>query len=440
MELLLAFVSATLGLALDAAPWLLLGLVLAGLLKAFLPEAWMVRWVGGEGVGAVVRAALVGAPLPLCSCSVLPTALGLRRQGAGKGPTLAFMIATPETGVDSVAVTYALLGPVYAVLRPVGALISAVAVGLAVSRLGDAKTSSSSAPSACEAGCCGSGCSPPPLPAVESIPGFRPSGDASHPNAAGPSSPAYRPSVADIPLGFGCREPGGVVVEPIPGFTDPSDHDDVAQEGCGASCSGACVSSPASSSSVLARAREGVRYALTTLWDDLAPWLGVALLAAGTLAAFVPPQALAGLGQGLPGMLLMFVLGLPMYVCATAATPVAAALLAVGVGPGAVLVFLLAGPAANLGTLGVLRREFGGRLLAAYLVALAAVTLLLGLLTEWLVGVLGLNIIPVTGEAEAASPLAWGALAVLVLLALAGLARRGRGCRTASPDSLPEHR
>lgn len=363
MELLLAFVSATLALALDAAPWLLLGLVLAGLLKAFLPEAWMARWMGGEGVGAVVRAALVGAPLPLCSCSVLPTALGLRRQGAGKGPTLAFMIATPETGVDSVAVTYALLGPVYAVLRPLGALISAVAVGWVASRMSEDKDHPSVG-LACATGCCGRGCATP--------------------------SPPPPPS-------------------------------------CDAGCAGGCPPSPSRDHAVLARTVEGVRYAMTSLWDDLAPWLGVALLAAGALSTFVPPQALAGLGQGLPGMLLMFVLGLPMYVCATAATPVAAALLAAGVGPGAVLVFLLAGPAANLGTLGVLKREFGGRLLAAYLITLAAITLLLGLLTEWLVGVLGLSIIPVTGEVEAASPLAWAALVVLVLLALAGLARRRRG-------------
>lgn len=381
MEWLIALVTATVGLALDAAPWLLLGLLLAGLLKAFLPEDWMVRWVGGEGVGAVVRAALIGAPLPLCSCSVLPTALGLRRQGAGKGPTLAFMIATPETGVDSVAVTYALLGPVYAVLRPVGALLSAVAVGLVVSRLGDASIPAASPIGACPPGStCGTG-----------------------------------------RCGAGCSTP-----------SPPS-----ASAGCGASCSSGCSAPAARPRSALARAGEGVRYALTTLWDDLAPWLGVALLAAGALAAFVPPQALASLGQGLPGMLLMFVLGLPMYVCATAATPVAAALLAVGVGPGAVLVFLLAGPAANLGTLGVLRREFGGRLLAVYLVALAAITLLLGLLTEWLVGVLGLNITPDTGEVEVASPLAWGALAVLVLLALAGPLRARL---TASPDSLREDR
>ncbi|MGC8853414.1 MAG: permease [Halothiobacillaceae bacterium] len=164
MEWLIALVAATLGVALDAAPWLLLGLVLAGLLKGFLPEAWMVRWVGSEGLGAVVRAALVGAPLPLCSCSVLPTALGLRRQGAGKGPTFAFMIATPETGGDSVAVTYALLGPVYAVLRPLGALISAVAVGWVACRMSEDE-GHPSAGSACATGCYDTGCampSPPP--------------------------------------------------------------------------------------------------------------------------------------------------------------------------------------------------------------------------------------------------------------------------------------
>ena len=115
---------------LDTAFWLLLGLLAAGFIKSYISEDTMRRWVGGSGFAAVSRAALFGAPLPLCSCGVLPAAIGLHRSGASKEATVSFLISTPETSVDSIAVTYALMGPVMAVYRPVAALVSAVGTGL----------------------------------------------------------------------------------------------------------------------------------------------------------------------------------------------------------------------------------------------------------------------------------------------------------------------
>ena len=106
---------------LDTAFWLLIGLLAAGFIKSFISEKTMQRWVGGHGIGAILRAALFGAPLPLCSCGVLPAAIGLHRAGASKEATVSFLISTPETSVDSVAVTYALMGPVMAIFRPVAA-------------------------------------------------------------------------------------------------------------------------------------------------------------------------------------------------------------------------------------------------------------------------------------------------------------------------------
>jgi uncharacterized protein len=96
---------------LDTEVWLMVGLISAGLVKAYIPADAMQRWLGGKGFAAVGRAALFGAPLPLCSCGVLPAALGLRRAGASKEATVSFLISTPETSIDSVAVTYALMGP-----------------------------------------------------------------------------------------------------------------------------------------------------------------------------------------------------------------------------------------------------------------------------------------------------------------------------------------
>jgi len=122
---------------LDTAFWLLLGLLAAGLIKLFISEETMRRWVGGSGLPAILRAALFGAPLPLCSCGVLPAAIGLRRAGASKEATVSFLISTPETSIDSVFVTYALMGPVMAIFRPVSALVNAVGTGLLTTLVSD---------------------------------------------------------------------------------------------------------------------------------------------------------------------------------------------------------------------------------------------------------------------------------------------------------------
>ena len=109
---------------------MLIGLFAAGLVKTYIPEDAMSRWLGCRGFSAVGRAALFGSPLPLCSCGVLPAALGLRRSGASKEATVSFLIAAPETSIDSVAVTYALMGPVMAVYRPIAAVFGAIVTGL----------------------------------------------------------------------------------------------------------------------------------------------------------------------------------------------------------------------------------------------------------------------------------------------------------------------
>lgn len=117
-------------------PYILLGFFIAGLLQVFVNRRTMARHLSGRGVGPVVKAALFGIPLPLCSCGVLPTAVALRRRGASKGATTSFLIATPQTGVDSIAATYSLLGLPMAVIRPVAALVGSVFGGVAVSRWG----------------------------------------------------------------------------------------------------------------------------------------------------------------------------------------------------------------------------------------------------------------------------------------------------------------
>lgn len=338
-----------LAVALAASPWLLLGFLAAGVLRALLPPERLVRWLGGRGTGATLRAAVMGVPLPLCSCGAIPTALALHRSGAGRGPTTAFLISTPGVGVDSLAITHALLGPVMLVARASAALVTAIISGLLVALTGRAEPDRPG-PGATtdQCGACGDGC-----------------GDSD-------DGPRARP------------------------------------EG-----------------SVAARLVAAIRYAFTTLLDDVSGWLAAGLLVAGVVMAFVPPQALAGIGGGIAPMLLMAVIGIPMYLCATAATPIAAALLATGVSPGTVLVLLVAGPVTSMATLGALHRELGGRALLAYLGGLMTTTVLLGLGLDAVVSGFGLDITAQARSVRDWMPLwvEWGAMILLAALALRPLRR-----------------
>ena len=132
-ELLLSFVHVFAMMA----PWLVFGFLMAGIIAVWIPRSWVNRMMGGSsGLGGILRAVAIGVPLPICSCGVLPIAAGLRKHGAGKGPTAALLVSTPQTGVDSILATYALMGPVFAVARPVAAALAGIVGGMVVSAVG----------------------------------------------------------------------------------------------------------------------------------------------------------------------------------------------------------------------------------------------------------------------------------------------------------------
>lgn len=345
---------------LDTAFWLLLGLVAAGVIKSFIAEDTMQRWVGGSGFAAVSRAALFGAPLPLCSCGVLPAAIGLHRSGASKEATVSFLISTPETSVDSIAVTYALMGPVMAVYRPVAALVSAVATGM-MTTLVTAKPSEAAlhaSPSAC--------CSEPE----------QESASCCDPGHAGAAENA-------------CCDPGVAAVR------------------------------------TRSRLFEAFRYAATDLLDDIAAWMAVGIIIAGVILTYIPPDWLAQWGQGVFAMLVMLVIGIPMYICAVASTPVAAGLIMAGVSPGVALVFLLVGPATNIAGLALVSKELGYRVTLIYLAGLSVISVAMGLLLEYLLQATTWQVDARLGETGMMLPmaLAWGSAIVLLVLGIRPLRR-----------------
>lgn len=118
----------------EMSPYIMLGFLIAGVMHAFIPQKTFARHLSGTGLKAVVKSALIGIPLPLCSCGVLPTAIAMRRNGASRAASTSFLVATPQTGVDSIAATWSLLGPAFAIIRPIAALVTAIIGGIAVGK------------------------------------------------------------------------------------------------------------------------------------------------------------------------------------------------------------------------------------------------------------------------------------------------------------------
>jgi uncharacterized membrane protein YraQ (UPF0718 family)/copper chaperone CopZ len=131
MVMIQQFLAENLWLIGEMSPYLLLGFFFAGLLHAFVPRKMVARHLGGETVGSAIRASVIGVPLPLCSCGVVPTGIGLRKRGASRAAVVSFLISTPQTGLDSIVATYGFLGWVFAIFRPVAAFVSGIVGGVA---------------------------------------------------------------------------------------------------------------------------------------------------------------------------------------------------------------------------------------------------------------------------------------------------------------------
>ncbi|MEW5821184.1 MAG: SO_0444 family Cu/Zn efflux transporter [Cyanobacteriota bacterium] len=138
----------------EMSPYLLFGFFVAGILSIFISPEMVKKHLGKSGIKDVFKASLLGVPLPLCSCGVIPVAASLRRSGASSGATTSFLISTPQTGIDSILVTYALLGPVFAILKPIVAFISGIAGGVLVNILADKKIEAVNSVAQCSSECC----------------------------------------------------------------------------------------------------------------------------------------------------------------------------------------------------------------------------------------------------------------------------------------------
>jgi len=328
----------------EAAPYILFGTFMAGVIQTFVDKDRIVKHLGKPGFKSVLMAALFGVPLPLCSCGVLPTAMSLRKNGASKGATLAFMISTPETGIDSIMLSFALLDPIMAVFRPVAAFITAVVAGIMENIFGHKEKA-------------------PEPPKEEKCPHCM------------SGAPGHRPH-------YGRR------------FID------------------------------------GMEYAFVDLLGDISLWLALGIGIGGVISFFIPASFIENyLGRGLSAMLIMLVIGIPLYICASASTPIASALIAKGMAPGAALVFLLAGPATNSAGMLAIGKFLGKRSVVIYLAAISVCAIAFGLLLNLIYSVYGINaraLMGRGGHSELTHRLGLVAAPLLVILMINAVMRRNK--------------
>ena len=299
-EVLSDYVQSFWHLLCEMAPYLLLGFFIAGLLQAFVPRSMFSRHLAGNDWRSVVKAALLGIPLPLCSCGVIPTTAALRREGASKGAATSFLIATPQTGVDSIMATYSVMGLAFAIIRPIAALMTSFFGGCLVNRI-----------------------------------------ESSIPNAA-------------------FSTPNAAFSEPKATFSAPK-------------------------ATFAQRMKSALEYGFVEMLQDVGKWLFIGLLIAALITVAVPTQFFEIFsGNTLVSMLLVLLVAIPMYLCATGSIPIAVSLMLKGLSPGTALVMLMAGPASNMASILVVRKIMGRRTLGIYLASIIAGSIICGLAMDYL--------------------------------------------------------
>lgn len=318
--------------------YIMVGLFFAGVLKQIIPDDFVAKNLGKDSTSSVVKATIFGIPLPVCSCSVIPIAHGLKKEGASKGAVQSFLISTPITGVDSILATFSFFGLVFTIFRIVSSVIIAITVGL--------------------------------------IQNFVESKDkvVSKPN----------------PMVFSTTQMANnnsFSVSPI--------KKEESSSSCCSTKSSCCDSKAKKSFSFKAV----IKYAYETLFVDMAKALAVGLVLGALFTTFIPKEYSSLLFEN--QILTYFVIllfAIPLYTCATASLPIAAAFMLQGMSGGAAFVFLTAGPATSAVTMSVVYKMLGRTSLIIYVSTIAIMSLIFGFLFDTIFG--NLEILNISHEHE----------------------------------------
>lgn len=305
-------------------PYLLLGFLLAGLMHAFVPGKFYTKYLSRKSFRSVLNAALLGIPLPLCSCGVIPTAMSLRKEGASKGAVVSFLIATPQTGVDSIIATFSLMGLPFAIVRPIAALFTAIFGGVIV--------------------------------------------DKSEPEE---KCHCHSEEKKDEEHSCCCHSKKEEAEHVCHCHSEEKKGE------------GSCHCH--SHKSFFTKIKEALTYAYVDMMEDIGKWLVIGLVVAAAITVLVPTEYFAVFqGNTLASMLLVLCIAMPMYLCATGSIPIAVALMMKGLTPGAALVMLMAGPACNFASMLLIRRSLGLRTMLVYILSIVLGAVAFGYLIDML--------------------------------------------------------
>lgn len=331
MQILINVIENILALANAMSLYILGGLFAAGILKQLIPDNFISSHLGENKSGSVVKATLLGIPIPVCSCSVIPLAKSLQKEGASKGAIQSFLISTPITGVDSILATYSFFGWFFTLYRIITSVIIALTTGF------------------------------------------------------------------------------------IQNFVDNKElkTEELESEGCHSCCCSCGTNPPKKGFSI----KESLHYAYNTLFIDIYKPLTFGLIIGGIFTTFIPKEMLQPLfdNQWLTYIAVLFI-AMPLYVCATASLPIAAAFILTGMSPGAAFVFLSAGPATNTVTMGVVLEMFGKRSLFIYLGTISLLSILFGYCWDSFFG--DVDVLQISGHFETFGILE--SIGTAVMLSLSG--------------------
>ena len=327
MEELYKFIELFSTLFFEMAFYLLFGLAFVGVLYVWFTKELITKHIGKDSLGSIIKSAILGVPLPLCSCGVVPTTVYMSKNGASRGAVVSFLVSTPQTGIDSIIATYGMMGPIFAIFRPISALIMGVISGAVVQFLPHKSKNTS-------------------IPHNTNI------------------------SVSN------CTD------------SDCSCSSAVVQDECtGSDC--CSTSKPKSQNKFIKALHYSFVEILDDISPQFVFGLFIATLI--TYFIPTDYFANSQFSSGILGMLIMIAIGIPMYICATASIPIAISLMLKGFSPGVAFVFLATGPATNAATLSILIKTLGKYTVSVYLFSLAITSIAFGYLLDYIFIISGIN-------------------------------------------------
>lgn len=370
---------------------LMLGLFLSGLIHVFTSREAILKWLKNDSLKSVSTSAAIGVPIPLCSCSVVPVVAEMRRKGASRSSCMSFLITAPETGTDSILVTNAFFGWIVAIVRPVISFVTAVVAGIfCIGLIRDDRDETKLDEHKC------------PHEHNHEYAGH--DHDHGHQSLIPESNDCYISPAQFKDMSINWFKNSVVAISNLRCvfWIKP----DFYRDGTLASQEAAANALPQENTSNGVDAKSTLpsditfrrvikhifKYGFVEIADDILFALLVGLALGGLLYLAIPSDLMASEYARWLAYPVMVIFAVPLYICASASTPIAAALVAKGFSPGAALIFLMTGPATNTGTIVIIISQFGTKFASIYVSVVIVVTVILGIAIDLLLLATGFSI------------------------------------------------